>query len=48
MSVPGRAVDLVERERTVIQHQIDRLAYEHYDLPDEEIGIVEQESPQGR
>ena len=50
MSVPRRVVDLVERERTIIQHQIDatdrqidRLVHEPYYLTDEEIGIVEQE-----
>ena len=44
----------IERERTVIQHQIDatdrqidRLVYDLYDLTDEEIGIVEQQSRQG-
>jgi hypothetical protein len=41
MSVPGRVVDLVERERTIIQHQIDRLAHELYGLTDEEIEMVE-------
>jgi hypothetical protein len=44
----------IESERTVIQNQIDatdrqidRLVYELYDLTDEEIEIVEQESRQG-
>jgi hypothetical protein len=46
MSVPGRVIDLVERERTIIQHRIDRLAHELYGLSHEEIEIVEQESPQ--
>jgi hypothetical protein len=41
----------LERERTVLQHQIDatdrqidRLVYELYDLNDEEIEIVEHET----
>ena len=44
----------IERERSIIQHQvdatdrqIDQLVYELYDLTDEEIEIVEQESRQG-
>jgi adenine-specific DNA-methyltransferase len=44
----------IERERTVIQHQIDatdrqidRVVYDLYGLTDEEIEIVEQESRQG-
>ncbi len=44
----------IESERTIIQHQIDavdrqidRLVYELYDLTDEEIEVVEQETYQG-
>ena len=49
-----RAEAKIEHERTIIQHQIDatdrqidRVVYELYDLTDEEIEIVEQQSPQG-
>jgi hypothetical protein len=44
----------IEGERTVVQHQIDatdrqidQLVYALYDLTDEEIEIVEQQSRQG-
>ena len=43
--VPRRVVDLVEQERIITQNQTDRLAHGLYDLTDEEIDIVEQESP---
>jgi len=49
MSVPSELHALVERERTIIGHQIsatdlqmDRLVYELYGLTDDETRIVEE------